>query len=152
MLNKCKRIQPEYLPIVEVADYQDKKFIVTWTSALLYNNFHSPSISVPKWDQGWDQTSCTEPSYWASAVDFLCDSRRTPGNSPCVSWKSWHFQKYDFANFERAAREWNHQAWGLHPEGPLGHIINLTTQTATDAAGNSGKLTLRKCRKINDTD
>ena len=25
MLNKCKRIQPEYLPIVEVADYEEKK-------------------------------------------------------------------------------------------------------------------------------
>ena len=24
MLNKCKRIRPEYLPIVEVADYQGK--------------------------------------------------------------------------------------------------------------------------------
>ena len=30
MLNKCKLIQPEYLPIVEVADYEDKKFIVIW--------------------------------------------------------------------------------------------------------------------------
>ena len=28
MLNKCKLIQPEYLPIVEVADYKGKKFIV----------------------------------------------------------------------------------------------------------------------------
>lgn len=51
MLNKCKRIQPEYLPIVEVVDYQDKKFIVTRAPTLLYNNFHSPSVSVPKWDQ-----------------------------------------------------------------------------------------------------
>ena len=30
MLNKCKLIQPEYLPIVEVADYEGKKFIVIW--------------------------------------------------------------------------------------------------------------------------
>ena len=30
MLNKCKLIRPEYLPIVEVADYEDKKFIVIW--------------------------------------------------------------------------------------------------------------------------
>ena len=30
MLNKCKLIQPEYLPIVEVADYEGKKFIVVW--------------------------------------------------------------------------------------------------------------------------
>ena len=30
MLNKCRLIQPEYLPIVEVADYKGKKFIVIW--------------------------------------------------------------------------------------------------------------------------
>ena len=30
MLNKCKLIQPEYLPIVEAVDYQDKKFLVVW--------------------------------------------------------------------------------------------------------------------------
>ena len=30
MLNKCKLLQPEYLPIVEVADYEGKKFIVVW--------------------------------------------------------------------------------------------------------------------------
>lgn len=47
MLNKCKRIQPEYLPIVEVVDYQYKKFIVTWASALLYNNFTHPQFLSP---------------------------------------------------------------------------------------------------------
>ena len=30
MLNKCKLIQPEYMPIVEVIDYEGKKFIVVW--------------------------------------------------------------------------------------------------------------------------
>ena len=30
MLNRCKLIQPEYLPIVEVVDYEGKKFIVIW--------------------------------------------------------------------------------------------------------------------------
>ena len=30
MLNKCKLIQPEYMPIVEVADYEGKKFILIW--------------------------------------------------------------------------------------------------------------------------
>ena len=28
MLNKCKLIQPEYMPITEVVDYQEKKFII----------------------------------------------------------------------------------------------------------------------------
>ena len=28
MLNKCKLIQPEYMPITEVTEYQGKKFIV----------------------------------------------------------------------------------------------------------------------------
>lgn len=36
MLNKCKRIQPEYMPIVEVADYEDKKFIIVWAPADIY--------------------------------------------------------------------------------------------------------------------
>jgi ATP-dependent DNA helicase RecG len=30
MLNRCKLIQPEYMPITEVVDYQDKKFILIW--------------------------------------------------------------------------------------------------------------------------
>ena len=30
MLNKCKKIQPEYMPITEVVDYENKKFIVVW--------------------------------------------------------------------------------------------------------------------------
>jgi len=45
--------------IVKVLEYQNKKFIVVWAPVLLYNDFHSPSIFVPKWDQKWNQTSCT---------------------------------------------------------------------------------------------
>ena len=42
MLNKCKRIQPEYLPIVEVVDYQDKKFIVVWAPGRYLRPYSSP--------------------------------------------------------------------------------------------------------------
>ena len=42
MLNKCKRIQPEYLPIVEVVDYQDKKFIVVWAPGGYLRPYSSP--------------------------------------------------------------------------------------------------------------
>lgn len=30
ILEKCKLIRPAYMPVIEVADYQDKKFIVLW--------------------------------------------------------------------------------------------------------------------------
>lgn len=30
ILEKCKLIRPAYMPIIEVVDYQDKKFIVLW--------------------------------------------------------------------------------------------------------------------------
>ena len=30
LLNKCKQIQPEYLPIAAPVDYDDKKLIVVW--------------------------------------------------------------------------------------------------------------------------
>jgi len=43
MLNSCKRIQPEYLPIVEVADYQDKKFIVVWCPGGSLRPYSSPA-------------------------------------------------------------------------------------------------------------
>ena len=36
MLNKCKRIQPEYIPIVEVVDYNGKK-IISWLQADSYD-------------------------------------------------------------------------------------------------------------------
>lgn len=42
MLNKCKRIQPEYLPIVEVADYDGKKFIVIWAPGGYLRPYSSP--------------------------------------------------------------------------------------------------------------
>lgn len=42
MLNKCKRIQPEYLPIVEVVDYQEKKFIVVWAPGGYLRPYSSP--------------------------------------------------------------------------------------------------------------
>lgn len=42
MLNKCKRIQPEYLPIVEVADYKRKKFIIIWVPGGYLRPYSSP--------------------------------------------------------------------------------------------------------------
>ena len=42
MLNKCKCIQPEYLPIVEVVDYQDMKFIVVWAPGGCLRPYSSP--------------------------------------------------------------------------------------------------------------
>lgn len=42
MLNKCKRIQPEYLPIVEVANYKGKKFIVIWAPGGYLRPYSSP--------------------------------------------------------------------------------------------------------------
>ena len=42
MLNKCKLIQPEYLPIVEVADYEGKKFIVVWAPGGNSRPYSSP--------------------------------------------------------------------------------------------------------------
>ncbi len=42
MLNKCKRIQPEYLPIVEVADYEKKKFIVIWAPGGYLRPYSAP--------------------------------------------------------------------------------------------------------------
>lgn len=42
MLNKCKRIQPEYLPIIEVADYKEKKFIVIWAPGGYLRPYSSP--------------------------------------------------------------------------------------------------------------
>ena len=42
MLNKCKLIRPEYLPIVEVADYEDKKFIVIWAPGGNSRPYSSP--------------------------------------------------------------------------------------------------------------
>lgn len=42
MLNKCKLIQPEYMPITEVADYKGKKFIVIWAPGGAVRPYSSP--------------------------------------------------------------------------------------------------------------
>ena len=42
MLNKCKLIQPEYLPIVEVVDFDRKKFIVIWAPGGNLRPYSSP--------------------------------------------------------------------------------------------------------------
>ncbi len=42
MLNKCKLIQPEYMPITEVVDYQEKKFIVVWAPGGCLRPYSSP--------------------------------------------------------------------------------------------------------------
>lgn len=42
MLNRCKRIQPEYLPIVEVVDYEGKKFIIIWAPGGYLRPYSSP--------------------------------------------------------------------------------------------------------------
>ncbi len=46
MLNKCKLIQPEYLPIVEVADLDGKKFIVIWAPGGNSRPYSSPKTMV----------------------------------------------------------------------------------------------------------
>ena len=42
MLNKCKLIQPEYMPITEVVDYDGKKFIVVWAPGGSVRPYSSP--------------------------------------------------------------------------------------------------------------
>ena len=42
MLNKCKLIQPEYMPITEVTEYQGKKFIVIWAPGGSQRPYSSP--------------------------------------------------------------------------------------------------------------
>lgn len=42
MLNKCKLIQPEYMPIVEVTEHQGKKFIVIWAPGGSVRPYSSP--------------------------------------------------------------------------------------------------------------
>lgn len=42
MLNKCKLIQPSYMPIVDVADYQGKKLIVLWAPGGSNRPYSSP--------------------------------------------------------------------------------------------------------------
>ncbi|MGM9643718.1 MAG: helix-turn-helix domain-containing protein [Eubacteriales bacterium] len=42
MLNKCKLIQPTYMPITEVVNYQDKLFIVVWVPGGDVRPYSSP--------------------------------------------------------------------------------------------------------------
>lgn len=42
LLNKCKLIQPEYMPITEVVDYEDKKFIIVWAPGGSVRPYSSP--------------------------------------------------------------------------------------------------------------
>ena len=42
MLNKCKLIQPEYMPITEVTEYQGKTFIVVWAPGGSVRPYASP--------------------------------------------------------------------------------------------------------------
>lgn len=44
MLNKCKLIQPSYIPITEVAEYKDKKFIVVWAPGGSVRPYSSPKV------------------------------------------------------------------------------------------------------------
>lgn len=42
LLNKCKRIQPDYMPITEVAEYQGKHFIIVWAPGGSIRPYSSP--------------------------------------------------------------------------------------------------------------
>ena len=44
MLNKCKLIQPSFIPITEVAEYKDKKFIVVWAPGGSVRPYSSPKV------------------------------------------------------------------------------------------------------------
>ena len=50
LLNKCKQIQPEYMPITEVVDYKDKKFIIVWAPGGIIRPYSSPK-SMAKGDK-----------------------------------------------------------------------------------------------------
>ena len=55
MLNKCKRIHPEYMPITEVADYLGKKFLVVWAPGGSIRPYSSPKTMAK---------DCRERIYW----------------------------------------------------------------------------------------
>ena len=42
MVNKCKLIQPDYMPIVDVAEYESKTFIVVWAPGGSVRPYSSP--------------------------------------------------------------------------------------------------------------
>lgn len=48
MLNKCKLIQPEYMPITEVVEYQEKHFIVIWAPGGAVRPYSSPKTMAKK--------------------------------------------------------------------------------------------------------
>ena len=55
ILNKCKRIQPEYMPIAEAVDYQGKHFIVVWAPGGSNRPYSSPRTMAK---------DCKERIYW----------------------------------------------------------------------------------------
>ena len=55
MLNKCKLIRPEYMPITEVVDYKGKKFIVVWAPGGSNRPYSSPKTMAK---------DCKERIYW----------------------------------------------------------------------------------------
>ena len=55
MLNKCKRIQPDYMPIVEVAEYRSKKFLVVWAPGGSNRPYSSPKNMAK---------DCKEKVFW----------------------------------------------------------------------------------------
>lgn len=48
MLNKCKLIQPSYMPITEVAEYDGKRFIVAWAPGGSVRPYSSPKTMGKK--------------------------------------------------------------------------------------------------------
>lgn len=48
ILNKCKLIQPDYMPIAEVADYQGKTFIILWCPGGSTRPYSSPKAMGKK--------------------------------------------------------------------------------------------------------
>ena len=52
MLNKCKRIQPEYMPITEVVEHQEKFFIVVWAPGGSIRPNSSPKNMGPFFGMG----------------------------------------------------------------------------------------------------
>ncbi len=48
ILNKCKLIQPDYMPISEVATYQDKRFIILWCPGGSVRPYSSPKAMGKK--------------------------------------------------------------------------------------------------------
>ena len=75
MLNKCKRIQPEYMPIVEVSTYKGKNFIIGLRAAA------TAPIQVPKIWQRIAKSELTGFGKWQAP---LC-----PAMKNCVTYTHW---------------------------------------------------------------